>query len=110
MIVWFVSPPIVFIVILVVLAMLARLGSRLACRPSKKSPGTQDSYACGESGYDHMSQPDYSSFFPFAFFFTIAHVAALILTTVPKETMSIFAIAVFYIIAAIVGLAILLRD
>jgi NADH-quinone oxidoreductase subunit A len=56
-----------------------------------------------------MAQPDYSNFFPYAFFFTLAHVATLIITTVPTETKSTFVMAGIYIIGASLGLYILFR-
>ena len=67
------------------------------------------SYACGEDVPTHLIQPDYTQFFPFAFFFTILHVIALIAATVPFETFETFTIAVIYILGAIVGLSILFR-
>ena len=36
-------------------------------------------------------QPDYGQFFPFAFFFTILHVVALMVATVPAGTCGIAA-------------------
>jgi len=56
-----------------------------------------------------MAQPDYSTFFPFAFFFTLAHVATLIMTTVPVESLMTFILASIYIIGAVWGLYILFR-
>jgi NADH:ubiquinone oxidoreductase subunit 3 (subunit A) len=104
------SPPAAFIILLLTCWILLHLFSRLAFRPKKTAAvGTGTAYACGEDNYDPMVQPDYSSFFPFAFFFTLAHVATLILTTVPKATLESFVLAVIYIIGAIIGLYILFR-
>lgn len=103
------SPPVAFIIILAVSWMLSHLFSRLAFRPNKHTTGEGKSYACGESNYNNMAQPDYSNVFPFAFFFTLAHVATLIMTTVPKETLGTFALAIIYITAAAIGLYILFR-
>jgi len=107
---WLVSPPVTFIIILLFSWILVRLLSRLSFRTNKKQmSGTGESYACGEENYNHMAQPDYTSFFPFAFFFTLAHVATLIITTVPKEGLGTFIMAAFYIIGATLGLYILFR-
>jgi hypothetical protein len=57
-----------------------------------------------------MAQPDYSTFFPFAFFFIIAHVATLMMATVPMETVQIFILAVLYMACVVMGLYILLRE
>jgi len=105
----FSSPPAVFVIILVLLFILNRLSSKLAYRSDKSKPGCCESYACGESNFDNNAQPDYSQFFPFAFFFTLAHVATLIITTIPAANSGALAIAAFYIIASIVGLSVLLR-
>ncbi len=107
---WLLSPPIAFVLVLLVSFSLSFLFSKLAFRPSSHTEGKGKSYACGEDNYDHMAQPDYSTFFPFAFFFTIAHVATLIMTTVPVENIRTFIFAFLYITGAVIGLYILLRS
>lgn len=106
---WYVSPPAVFIVIFVVAWLLARLARGLAYKPRRHFKGERTSYACGEDTYNPMAQPDYSTFFAFAFFFTLAHVATLVMTTVPHETLSSFVMVVIYILGVVLGLSILLR-
>ena len=107
---WIYFPPVAFIVIFCVGSILFRLLSRLAFRSGKPpAAGQGEAYACGEQNYDHLAQPDYSVFFPYAFFFTLAHVATLIMTTVPVETWATFALATVYIVGAIVGLYILFK-
>ena len=103
------APPFAFIILLAVFWLLSRLLSRLSFRPAKHTVGEGKAYACGEDNYNNTVHPDYSQFFPFAFFFTLAHVAALMMTTVPKETLPTFAVAFIYIAGAIVGLFILIR-
>lgn len=102
-------PPIVFVIILLFCLLLSALFSRIAFKSKKITEGSKESYACGEDNYNHMAQPDYSNFFPFAFFFTLAHVATLMVATVPLETLRTFAIAVIYILGAVVGLSIILK-
>ncbi len=110
MVKWLISPPAVFIIILAVILILNRLFTGLAARSSDKSkPGSGQSYACGESNYDNNAQPDYSQFFPFAFFFTLAHVTTLMITTMPPAAMGVLVMAGLYIIAGGIGLYILLR-
>ncbi len=106
---WFVSPPVVFIVIFAVAWLLARLARGLSYKPSQHFTGERTPYACGEDTYNPMAQPDYSIFFAFAFFFTLAHVATLVMTTIPRETLSSFVMAAIYILGAALGLSILLR-
>jgi len=103
------SPPGAFIIILFVLLVLAKVCSKCAFPKREDLSEAKKAYACGEDFKDHLIQPDYSQFFPFAFFFTILHVVALVIATVPRETIEIFAIAVVYIVGAIIGLFILLR-
>lgn len=103
-------PPVAFLVILVTLGVLSKLFSLWAFRQDNKPEDEGEAYACGEDFNEHMIQPDYSQFFPFAFFFTILHMVALTITTVPAGTQGTFTMAVIYIIGAIVGLMVLLRE
>jgi NADH-quinone oxidoreductase subunit A len=66
-------------------------------------------YACGEDMPVQQLRPDYSQFFPFAIFFTIMHVVALISTTIPRGFTSGYVLAVVYILSALVGLLVLFR-
>jgi NADH-quinone oxidoreductase subunit A len=106
---WLLLPPIAFIVLLAAGILLSLLSSRLAFRGGKPGAGQAKAYACGEDVECHRAQPDYSQFFPFAFFFTIMHVVALIVATVPSGTLKITGIAVLYLLAALSGLFILFR-
>ena len=104
------TPPVVFIIMFIAMIALSALLSRIAFKPKKDPADIGKSYGCGEDVKDARIQPDYSQFFPFAFFFTMLHVVALIVTTVPVvETTRIFSIAVIYIIGACTGLYILFR-
>jgi NADH:ubiquinone oxidoreductase subunit 3 (subunit A) len=107
---WLLSPPVAFIIVLLAVLSFSFLLSKLAIRPQKHSKDEAKPYACGEDNYDHLAQPDYSIFFPFAFFFTIAHVATLIMTTVPVETLQTFILAALYVLGAVIGLYILMRS
>ena len=102
------TPPVVFVALFLAAWLLSRLFAKLAFRPPKQKEGTKESYACGESTYNNQAQPDYSTFFAFAFFFMLAHVATLVMTTVPLETLSSFVLAVLYLLGAMMGLFILL--
>jgi NADH-quinone oxidoreductase subunit A len=105
----FFSPPVVFIITLLAVCVLAKLCSYCAPRKRQNSLEAEEPYACGEDFEDHLIQPDYSQFFPFAFFFTILHIVALLIATVPTENFKTFIIAITYIIGAIIGLIVLLR-
>jgi NADH-quinone oxidoreductase subunit A len=106
---WLLSPPVAFIIVLTACFLLSRLFSKLSFRPKSHSMGEGESYACGEKTYDNTVQPDYNTFFAFAFFFTIAHVATLIMATVHARNIQSFVLALLYIICTVTGLYILLR-
>lgn len=104
------EPPVAFIVLFFVIFIFSKALSKISFKAEKGSEGSRKSYACGEPNYNNMAQPDYSEFFPFAFFFTLAHVAALIMTTVPMQTVQTFGLAILYVAASVLGLYILLRS
>jgi len=106
---WLLTPPIVFLIVLGFVWFLSCLFSRLAFRPKNKAEGEGAPYACGEPNYNPMAQPDYTTFFPYAFFFTLAHVATLMMTTVPVESLRAFVLAAMYVGGAALGLYILFR-
>jgi NADH:ubiquinone oxidoreductase subunit 3 (subunit A) len=105
----FFSPPVAFVMILALCFFGSFLFSKLSFHSKSRTAGGGKPYECGHEQYDHMAQPDYSIFFPFAFFFTIAHVATLIMTTLPLETLKIFLLIFLYMAGALTGLYILLR-
>jgi NADH:ubiquinone oxidoreductase subunit 3 (subunit A) len=103
------TPPVVFIAVLVAALFFAYVLSKLSLKPKNVPAGLTQEYSCGEDVKTHMIQPDYSQFFPFAFYFTILHVVALMIATVPMATIQTFLIAVVYILGAIVGLFVLYK-
>ncbi len=103
------APPVCFVIVFLMITAFAGALSRLSLK-FKNPPGDiGTSYACGEDVKTHLMQPDYSQFFPFAFLFTVLHVVALTIATIPVETMNSFAIAVIYLAGALAGLTILFR-
>ena len=103
------TPPVCFVTVLLLITIFAAALSRLSIKPKNPPADIGTSYACGEDVKTHLMQPDYSQFFPFAFFFTILHVVAMIIATVPIQTIQSFTIAVIYIAGAAVALFILFR-
>jgi NADH:ubiquinone oxidoreductase subunit 3 (subunit A) len=102
------TPPIAFAIsLLVVLGLLAAM-SRLAFK-GKQRAGASEPYACGEDIPTHMIQPNYGQFMHFAFFFTILHVVALTIATVPVKTQGALLFAILYMLGAMVGLSVLYR-
>ncbi len=87
----FLSPPVAFILILIVSILLYLLGKRMAPKLTK-SGGKLTSYACGEDIPGTKVQFGYRLFFFVALFFTIMHVAALVIATVPAGKIALFAV------------------
>jgi len=106
---WLLTPPVAFSLLLLVIFILYRLSKGLAIKPVKDIPGKRKLYACGEDLPIRRVQPDYRQFFPFAFFFTIMHVVALILATIPAGETGAHGIAILYVFGAMVGLIVLFR-
>ena len=102
-------PPIAFLLILVLSWGLLRTMGALSAPTSQPMGGKRKAYACGENLKENRGQPDYSQFFPFAFFFTIMHVLALVVATVPVHDWPAIQIAVGYLLCLSVGLFILFR-
>jgi NADH:ubiquinone oxidoreductase subunit 3 (subunit A) len=103
------SPPAVFIIVLLAALCFAMMLSRLAYKPKYPSKSLNKAYSCGEEIPSHMMQPDYSQFFPFIFYFTMLHVVALMVATMPVAKIETSVIAVVYILGAIIGLFVLYR-
>lgn len=76
------SPPVVFLIFLLISFGVSLVSKRLSARGADAAAKHQ-AYACGESMEENRGQPDYSQFFKFAFFFTIMHVVALVVATDP---------------------------
>ncbi len=84
-------PPVAFTLFILVGVLLYMFGALLA----EKSEGNKEKnyqYACGEDVPAAKVQPDYTLFFPFAIFFTIIHVTALIMATIPVGNMALMGI------------------
>jgi NADH:ubiquinone oxidoreductase subunit 3 (subunit A) len=107
---WLLWPPVVFLLILCAALILLR-GMSVFSFPAKDGAagGKRKAYACGEDMPASRGQPDYSQFFPFAFFFTIMHVLTLVVATVPARDWPAIEIAAGYLLCSLIGLFILFR-
>ncbi len=101
---WLLSPPMALVVLALLIWLLLAWSGRLAAK-GKPSYGKGEPYACGQDVPTGRIQPSYG-FYPVAFFFTIIHVTALMLGTVPKDAVY-WAIPLLLIVAA--AIAILFR-
>jgi NADH:ubiquinone oxidoreductase subunit 3 (subunit A) len=76
------SPPIAFMVFIGVGLLFYVLGRAMAPRTNMtEAKGTP--YACGEDAPMQKAQVSYRLFFSLAIFFTVMHVAALVVATLP---------------------------
>jgi NADH-quinone oxidoreductase subunit A len=80
-----------FILFLGIASLIYLLGKRMAPRLNKTG-GKLTTYACGEDIPGVKVQFGYRLFFFVALFFTIMHVAALVIATVPSGKIVYFAI------------------
>jgi hypothetical protein len=101
------SPPIAFLILLAVAGLLYAVLGGFTFKAKNFPHGLTKPYACGEEQPDRPVRPDYGQFFPFAFFFTILHVVALTVTTVPVVATGNVLIAILYLAGAVVGLSVL---
>jgi membrane protein implicated in regulation of membrane protease activity len=86
-----ISPPVAFLIFLGLGFLLYALGRRLAPK-LKKVGGKLATYACGEDLPGVKLQFGYRLFFFIALFFTMMHVAALVIATIPGGKIVFFGI------------------
>jgi hypothetical protein len=99
------APPVVFIIFFIIFFASSKAFSRYS-RRGVRGEHDLESYACGQRNVEHYVNPDYSEFFPFAFFFTIMHVLVLVIATAPYDALLFPAI---YIMSGILAMAIIFR-
>ena len=85
------SPPVAFVLFLAVAFLVYLVGKRMAPKMTRTG-GKLTSYACGEDIPGTKVQFGYRLFFFIALFFTIMHVATLIIATVPAGKIVWFAV------------------
>lgn len=85
------SPPVAFFFFLAIAYLLYALGNGMA--PKLNRTGSKlTTYACGENIPGVKVQFGFRLFYAFALFFTIMHVAALVIATIPIGKIVYFAI------------------
>ncbi len=97
-----ISPPIAFLIFLALFYLIYYLAGHLAPKV-KKVGGKLTTYACGEDIPGYKIQFGYRLFFFIALFFTMMHVAALVVSTLP--TGPIVFLGIFYL--AMISLSVL---
>lgn len=99
------SPPIALLILILVGLGLTHVVSSLAAA-GRDGERKLEAYACGQRNYVHNVSPDYSQFFPYAFFFTIMHVLVMIVATAPKDALTM---PLLYVAAGVLALLIIFR-
>jgi NADH:ubiquinone oxidoreductase subunit 3 (subunit A) len=72
------TPPLAFLVYIIVVGLLMLFGRSLAGTKHQTSPEKRSIYASGEAGPDVPSAPGYRQFFVVALFFAVLHLGILI--------------------------------
>lgn len=101
----FIYPPITFLITLIVVLTIAKFLKTFEPK-TKSTPEKTKTYACGEDFPSQKIIPSYEEFYPYAIFFTILHVAALMLMTIAFSTEISFIVPMIYsmIIAIILSI------
>ena len=99
-------PPVAFGIFLLIGYLIYRSGGVLGLR-TKVEGGKLTTYACGEDIPGQKVQPGYH-LFHFAFFFTILHVAALIIATVAGGGIAL--LGILFLLIALIAVVVLLTD
>lgn len=103
-----ISTPVAFLVFLAIGFLVYALGSRLAPK-LKKEGGKLATYACGEDLPGVKLQFGYRLFFFIALFFTMMHVAALVIATIPGGKIVFFGI-IYLLMIFLSIMALITRD
>jgi len=103
-----ISPPVAFLVFLLIGYLVYVLGGRLAPK-LKKEGGKLSTYACGEDIPGVKLQFGYRMFFFIALFFTMMHVAALVIATIPGGKIVFFGI-IYLLMIFLSIMALITRD
>ena len=107
-------PPVTLLIFLLLGLALSRAAAGYAA-VGEESVRKLESYACGQRQVNHSVSPDYSQFFPYAFFFTIMHVLVLVVATAPSwklgapGAMGAFALPLLYVAGGLLALVIIFR-
>lgn len=108
------SPPVTLLIFLLLGLALSRAVAGYAAA-GDNSERKLESYACGQREVNHSVSPDYSQFFPYAFFFTIMHVLVLVVATAPAwklgapGAMGALSLPLMYVAGGLLALVIIFR-
>ena len=75
------SPPIAFLIYVVLVLILAVIGKGLAGRSKEASQFKSSTYSSGEAPPTRLAAPGYRPFFVVALFFAVLHLGILVMST-----------------------------
>jgi NADH:ubiquinone oxidoreductase subunit 3 (subunit A) len=101
-------PPIAFSIVTLLVMLESFLMKRTTFKGASGAGSTKP-YSCGEDLEENRFRPEYGQFFSFAFFFSIMHVVALVLATMPTGPKGEYLVAALYVAGAMISLVALLR-
>jgi NADH:ubiquinone oxidoreductase subunit 3 (subunit A) len=96
------SPPVIFILMFLSVAMLSRWLSKFSSK-GKMEEHALDPYACGQRNVENYVNPDYSQYYSYAFIFTVVHILILVVATAPADA-SILPVA--YVVSGMLAILI----
>jgi hypothetical protein len=105
---FFLLPPVVLVIFFIVFLLIYAGAGALAAK-GKKLGGKLTSYACGENVPGFKPKFSYEFFFLFALFYTIMHVAVLVVATIPGGPVAYLGI-VYLVMVFLSVLALLTRS
>lgn len=99
------SPP-GAIIILILVGCIFSHGVKSLSAKGQDNTRKLEAYACGQRNVLHSVSPDYSQFYPYAFFFTVMHVLVLVVATAPAGALTL---PLLYVAAGVLALLIVFR-
>jgi NADH:ubiquinone oxidoreductase subunit 3 (subunit A) len=96
------TPPVAFLVYMLLSAVLVGLG-RLLAGPPQVNPGKSSTYASGEAAPSVAAAPGYQPFFVVALFFAVLHLGVLMLATgAPSAISAVYLIGLLLVLVVLV--------
>ena len=97
------TPPVAFLVYLLLVGLLSLFGKGLAGRPKETSAAKSSTYSSGELPPTRVAAPGYRPFFVVALFFAILHLGILVMSTgSPSPVMIIYLLGLVVALLALI--------
>jgi len=97
------TPPIAFLVYLLLAGLLSLFGKRLAGRSASASALKTSTYSSGEAPPTRLAAPGYRPFFVVALFFAVLHLGILVMSTGSSSP-----VLIIYLLGLVVALVALI--